>query len=96
MIGKRHDHRIEFTSPGDANKPRGEIVIASAGASRTRFDYRVEYRGLPAIRWQSVQLIQIVHFLWPPFLCGHQYRSRYRLVSRQLDTILHNLPHSGT
>ncbi len=29
----------------------------------------------PAVRWQSVQMAQCVHLLWPPFLMGHLYRS---------------------
>jgi hypothetical protein len=47
----------------------------------------------PGIWGQSIQLIQMVHLLWPPFLLGSQYRSRYRSLRRRLDTALHNLPY---
>ena len=28
----------------------------------------------PTVRWQTFQMVQAVHFLWPPFLCGALYR----------------------
>jgi hypothetical protein len=47
----------------------------------------------PAIWGQSFQMIQIVHFIWPPFLMGYLYRVRYRLIRDQIETILVNLAH---
>ena len=119
---------VSFVSPGEPNKPRGEIQLASSGLDRTRIDYRVEFEALGrflqwawiiqaaglillavaywalrtyvatstnlAVRWQSVQMIQIIHILWPPFLLGTLYRKQYQLVRRQLETIIKNLPHT--
>ncbi len=47
----------------------------------------------PAIRAQSVQMLQVVHFLWPPFLCGGLYRARSKVVRVALETFLQNLPY---
>ncbi len=49
----------------------------------------------PAIWAQSFQLIQVVHLLWPPFLLGYRYRAQYRLIRRQMDSLLINLPHAS-
>ena len=49
----------------------------------------------PQIRWQTVQMVQVVHFLWPPFLFGGLYRIGHRVVSRAFDTLVHNLPYQG-
>ena len=49
----------------------------------------------PQVRWQTVQMVQVVHFLWPPFLFGGLYRMHHRVVSRAFDTLVHNLPYQG-
>ncbi len=48
----------------------------------------------PAIKWQSIQMIQIVHLIWPPFMLGYRYRAGYKLVRTKLDMMLVNLPHT--
>jgi hypothetical protein len=47
----------------------------------------------PGIRWQTVQMIQAVHFLWPPFLFAHLYRRVGRAVRAGVDGLVHNLPY---
>jgi len=47
----------------------------------------------PAIRGQTFQMLQVVHFLWPPFLFGGLYRTARRTVRTRFDTLIHNLPH---
>ncbi len=47
----------------------------------------------PAIRTQSIQLVQAVHFLWPPFMLGSLVRSRRRAVQTTLDVMISNLPY---
>jgi hypothetical protein len=47
------------------------------------------------IRGQTVQMVQVVHFLWPPFLFGGLYRMRIRAVRGAFDTFVHNLPYTG-
>ena len=49
----------------------------------------------PAVRWQTMQMAQVVHFLWPPFLFGGLDRMHHRIVSRAFDTFVHNLPYQG-
>lgn len=47
----------------------------------------------PAIRVQTVQMVQTVHFLWPPFLFAGLYRYGRRTLRNGLDVFLHNLPY---
>jgi hypothetical protein len=45
-----------------------------------------------AVRWQTVQMLNVTLFLWPPFLLGGLYRKSASLVKAQFDTFIHNLP----
>jgi hypothetical protein len=47
----------------------------------------------PVIRIQTLQMLQTVHFLWPPFLFGGLYRQRRNLVLGSFETLLNNLPY---
>ncbi len=47
----------------------------------------------PSYRVQVVQMVQTVHFLWPPFLFGALYRVRRRSLRTGFDTLVHNLPY---
>jgi hypothetical protein len=49
----------------------------------------------PAIRWQVVQMVQVVHLLWPPFLFGGLYRRAWRGVASRMEALAHNLPFLG-
>jgi hypothetical protein len=44
------------------------------------------------IRAQSVQMVQVVHLLWPPFLFGGLYRQRHGALRSTFDTFIRNLP----
>jgi hypothetical protein len=46
----------------------------------------------PGIRAQSVQMVQVVHLLWPPFLFGGLYRQRFSSLRSTFDTFIRNLP----
>jgi hypothetical protein len=45
-----------------------------------------------AVRWQTLQMIQVIHFLWPPFLFAYIYRKSASIIRVQFDTFIHNLP----
>jgi hypothetical protein len=47
----------------------------------------------PALRWQTFQMFQVCHFLWPPFLCGALYRAGTRSLTVMFDTLAQNLPY---
>ncbi len=47
----------------------------------------------PAVRGQVFQMLQVGHFLWPPFLFGGIFRLRDRWVRDAFDALVHNLPH---
>jgi hypothetical protein len=48
-----------------------------------------------AIRGQTIQMLQVVHFLWPPFLFAGLYRMRIKALRNGLETFIHNLPYTG-
>jgi hypothetical protein len=48
---------------------------------------------LPGVRGQSLQMVQVIHFLWPPFLFGVVYRMRRRAVQARFEVLVHNLPY---
>jgi hypothetical protein len=47
----------------------------------------------PAVRWQVFQMLQAVHFLWPPFLFAALYRRGTRAVAAQFEALANNLPY---
>jgi hypothetical protein len=47
----------------------------------------------PNIHWQSVQMFQAGHFIWPPFLFGGLYRKFRTHVRTTFDALVHNLPY---
>jgi len=50
----------------------------------------------PAARWQTFQMFQVIHFLWPPFLFGALYRRGANAVAAQVEALANNLPyHAG-
>jgi hypothetical protein len=49
----------------------------------------------PGIRWQVVQMVQVVHLLWPPFLCAALYRRGRRGVAARMQALANNLPYLG-
>lgn len=71
----------------------GLIAIAAAAFVFPSFVIPCE---IPAVRWQVVQVVQLSHFLWPPFLLAYLgRRARHIVQERSLD-LLHNLPHLVT
>lgn len=50
---------------------------------------------VPAVRWQSLQMLQVVHVLWPPFLFGGLYRRGVRGVKAEFEALANNLPYLG-
>lgn len=49
----------------------------------------------PGARWQTVQMVQTVHFLWPPFLFAGLYRKGRRDVAARMQALANNLPYLG-
>jgi hypothetical protein len=47
-----------------------------------------------AIRAQAVQMIQVIHFIWPPFLFAHVSRQPVKLIRSQFEALIHNLPYA--
>jgi hypothetical protein len=47
----------------------------------------------PAVRAQSVQMLQCIHFLWPPWLMGLLYRRSRNLYRSALEVLVGNLPY---
>lgn len=47
----------------------------------------------PGVRWQSLQMLQVVHVLWPPFLFAGLYRRGIRGVTAEFEALANNLPY---
>ena len=47
----------------------------------------------PGVRWQTLQMMQVIHFLWPPFLCGGLYRRQFSGIKSGIEAFLRNLPY---
>ena len=50
---------------------------------------------IPALKFQTVQMLQCSHLLWPPFLFGALYRRGKREIASRFDALAHNLPYLG-
>lgn len=50
---------------------------------------------LEAVRWQVFQMLQTIHFLWPPLLFASLYRRGRREVAAQFEALVNNLPFTG-
>jgi DNA-binding transcriptional ArsR family regulator len=48
----------------------------------------------PAIRGQTVQVVQLVHFLWPPFLLTYQARRARSMTAEYALDLMANLPYA--
>ena len=48
----------------------------------------------PAVRAQAFQMIQVIHFIWPPFLFAHLSRQPVKLIRNQFEALVHNLPYA--
>jgi hypothetical protein len=49
----------------------------------------------PSVRGQVLQMAQVVHFLWPPFLFGGLYRQGRKSIRGAFEVMIHNLPYYG-
>ena len=48
----------------------------------------------PNIRTQAVQMAQVVHLLWPPFLFAHVSRQPARMLRTRVESLVNNLPNA--
>jgi hypothetical protein len=48
----------------------------------------------PGVRGQAIQMVQIVHLLWPPFLFAAVSRQPARMIQSRVSAMVHNLPYS--
>ena len=49
----------------------------------------------PRLCGQSVQMVQIVHFLWPPFLFAALAGQAPKFLRARMETLVHNLPYTA-
>jgi hypothetical protein len=47
----------------------------------------------PQVRWQSLQALQVVHVLWPPFQLASLHRAGRAAAMARIEALLSNLPH---
>jgi hypothetical protein len=67
-------------------------LVAVVGGSWAIYTFVVSSPD-PSIRWQTLQILQVCHFLWPPFLMGGLYRRGIRDVAVQIESLANNLPY---
>jgi hypothetical protein len=48
----------------------------------------------PGVRTQAVQMVQTVHFLWPPFLFAYLSRQPARFLRTRIEALVNNLPYA--
>jgi hypothetical protein len=48
----------------------------------------------PGVRGQAVQMVQVCHLLWPPFLFTALSRQPARMIQARVSAMIHNLPYS--
>jgi hypothetical protein len=48
----------------------------------------------PNVRGQAIQVVQMVHFLWPPFLFAQLSRQPGRMFRARMESLVHNLPYT--
>ncbi len=48
----------------------------------------------PQIRAQSIQVVQMCHFLWPPYLFAYRAGQPSRMLRAQTESLVQNLPYS--
>jgi hypothetical protein len=48
---------------------------------------------LRAVHLQTLQMLHVFHFIWPPFLFGGIYRRLQTYMRSSLDSFVHNLPY---
>lgn len=92
----RVDWAVEPRSAGWVLWLGGGFLIAGLLALVIGFwaiDTYVVSSAEPGLRWQTIQMVQAVHFLWPPFLFGVLYRRMTRGAAAALATLANNLPY---
>lgn len=53
----------------------------------------VVHNANPVVRWQTLQMLQTVHFFWPPFMFAFMFRYGRKAIRSGLDLFVHNLPY---
>jgi hypothetical protein len=66
-------------------------LAALVAAPWLEFTYVVPNANL---RTQAIQTVQMVHFLWPPFLFAYLSRQPARVLRAQIESLVHNLPYT--
>jgi hypothetical protein len=66
-------------------------LLALVAAPWLEFTYVLPNANL---RTQAIQTVQMVHFLWPPFLFAFLSRQPARILRAQMESIVHNLPYT--
>ena len=69
------------------------LGLAAIAAGYWLLDAYVVDAPNPGVRAQAIQMVQVCHFLWPPFLLGALYRQRQRALRSIFDTFVCNLPY---
>ena len=95
----RIEYRVEAGS-GHALLMLGWVFICTRARCRSwpafGLEFAVVFVSSPqaAVRAQAFQIIQVIHFIWPPFLFAHLSRQPVKLIRNQFEALVHNLPYA--
>ena len=95
--GCRVEYSLDLQQLGRGLRTATTLVlclgVAAILAAAVVFPVLVIPSDNPAIRAQTAQVLQLVHFLWPPFLLTHQARRARSVVADRIGDLMANLPY---
>ncbi len=68
-------------------------LVALVGGAFVVFTYVIPNPN-PNVRGQAIQMVQAVHFLWPPYMFAALSGQPRRMLSARMESLVHNLPYS--
>ncbi len=98
MDGCRVEYSLDPRTLGQGLKTATAVMLClgatAIAAAAVLFPLFVIPSDTPAIKAQTAQVLQLVHFLWPPFLLSYQARRARNVVTQRTIELMSNLPYT--
>ncbi len=96
--GCRVEYSLDPRTIGQGTRTATALVLGlgatAIAAAAVLFPLFVIPSDNPAIKGQTAQVLQLVHFLWPPFLLTYQARRSRNVVTQRTVELMSNLPYT--